>query len=132
MNRQERYFMKILICGSRNYTDYETFKYLLEENLIREQIIDVEEVVGGNARGIDSLGEKWAQEKDIRVALFPADWYNLGKSAGPKRNTKMIEYLSQFKDIAVIAFVDSKSKGTWDTVRKAKEKNIKTVIVRLP
>jgi len=35
-------------------------------------------VVSGGARGIDTLGEIWAQSQGIPVTRFPADWARYG------------------------------------------------------
>jgi len=54
---------------------------------------------------------------------FPADWDKHGKAAGPIRNTEMIE---DGRPDVVIAFTYDlpSSKGTADTVKKAKKAHI--------
>ncbi len=79
--------MKIIIAGSRDFDDYD----LLREkcDLILSNIKTVE-IVSGQARGADSLGEKYAKEKGYKLKLFPADW-SQGKMAGMIRNKQMAE-----------------------------------------
>ena len=58
----------------------------------------ITEIVSGKARGMDTLGEKWAKEHNIPIKEFPADWNKYGKSAGYRRN----EQMSLYADSAVI------------------------------
>jgi len=79
--------MKLIIAGGRDnfLTDIDkeflgTIKHLITE------------VVSGEARGIDKSGEAWAEENNIPVKKFPADWDRLGKRVGHVRNQQMAEY----------------------------------------
>ena len=47
--------MKVIIAGSRDITDYS-----LVCRAISESKFDITEVISGTARGVDTLGEKWA------------------------------------------------------------------------
>lgn len=79
--------MKTIIAGSRSLTDYEA---IVRD--VRESGFTITEVVSGRARGADSLGERWAQDNAIPLALFPADWDRHGRAAGPIRNGQIDEY----------------------------------------
>jgi hypothetical protein len=46
-------------------------------------------IISGGAKGADSLGERYAQERGLEVKVFRADWDKYGKRAGILRNTKM-------------------------------------------
>jgi hypothetical protein len=94
--------MKVIIAGSRDCEDYPS---LLAA--IRLSMFDITEVVSGHARGVDQMGERWAEEHGIPVKLFPAEWGKYGKSAGPKRNLQMAEY----SDAAILLW-DGMSRGT--------------------
>ena len=76
------------------------------------------EIVSGCARGADSLGEKYATEKNYKLHKFPADWDRFGKSAGYRRNQEMAEFADM-----VIAFWDGKSVGTKHMIDISKSKN---------
>ena len=82
--------MKIVIAGSRTITD---INILLKAIKLSEyKITDDDEIVSGGARGVDSLGEKYAKNKGIAVKVFKPDWDKYGKSAGIIRNYEMAKY----------------------------------------
>ncbi|PHS51899.1 MAG: hypothetical protein COB01_08845 [Lutibacter sp.] len=110
--------MKLIIAGSRNFTDY---KKLCEicDNILQDQT-DVEIVSGAYYKGADLLGEKYAVEKGFLLTKFPADWKRFGRAAGPKRNEQMANYAD-----ALIAFWDGKSKGTKHMIELAKQYGVK-------
>ena len=109
---------KVVIAGSRTITD----KKLLDD-AIHESGFDISEVISGTARGVDQLGEQWAQEHNIPIRKFPADWTKYGKSAGYRRNEEMIIYVYQNRG-AVIALWDGSSLGTQHTIDLAKKYKI--------
>ncbi|MBI9041827.1 DUF2493 domain-containing protein [Lutibacter sp.] len=82
--------MKIIIAGSRTFTDY---KKLCEvcDNILQDQT-GVEIVSGADYKGADLHGEKYAAEKGFKLTKFPADWKRFGRAAGPKRNEQMANY----------------------------------------
>jgi hypothetical protein len=110
--------MKVIIAGSRDIFDYDIVKKAIEESKF-----EITEVVSGNARGVDSLGERWAYEHKIPVKRFPADWDKHGKAAGPIRNSEMANYSE-----ALIAIWDGSSRGTNNMIDIAKKKNLKVFV----
>lgn len=102
--------MKIAIVGSRDWND---------ENKIAEYIHDLPSetvIVSGGARGVDSMAAKWAKFFCMTVEIYTANWGKYGKSAGMIRNSEIVEACDR-----VVAFWDGKSKGTLDTINKAKK-----------
>lgn len=67
----------------------------------------IEEIVSGNARGIDSCGENLAKEQDIPLKLFKANWKKFGKRAGMLRNGEMARYAD-----ALLLIWDGQSSGS--------------------
>lgn len=67
--------------------------------------------MSGCARGVDILGELWANENGVAIKRFPADWDRWGKSAGFYRNSDMADYC----DAAIILW-DGESRGTLDMI----------------
>ena len=108
----------IVIAGCRNYNNYDEAKKYIDfclSNIRNEHHIII---VSGCASGADAIGERYANENGFKVEKYPADWKNLGRSAGPKRNKQMAE-ISDY----VICFWDGKSKGTRSMIEYAEEYN---------
>lgn len=93
--------MKVIIAGTRTIDNY---KLVVES--VQRSGYSITEVVSGCATGVDRLGERWALANNIPVKEMPANWSNLGKSAGPLRNKQMAEYA----DAAIIIW-DGESRG---------------------
>ncbi len=94
--------MRTIIAGSRSITEY---KHVLKA--VAESGINITQVVSGTAKGVDLLGEKFAQEHGISVVRFPADWNKYGNRAGYLRNMEMAGNAD-----ALIAVYDGTSRGT--------------------
>ena len=112
--------MKLAIVGSRDFNDYELLKKTLEP--IKK---NVTLVVSGGAKGADSLGERYAKENNIKCEQFPAEWDKYGKSAGYRRNKQMADIAN-----ALIVFWDGESRGTKHMIDIAKEKDLKSIVVK--
>ncbi len=113
--------MKVLVCGDRNWTDRRIiFKRLFD--LPADSII-----IEGGANGADLMAREVALDLGLEVVEFPAAWKKHGKSAGPKRNIKMLDTNPHL----VIAFHGdlSKSKGTRHTVREARKRGITVEVI---
>ena len=111
--------MNVIIAGSRTFNDYEKLK--AELNRLN---LNICKILSGGATGADALGERYAQEYNIPIMRFPADWIKFGRSAGPIRNTNM----AKFGDY-LIAFWDGKSRGTYDMISKMEQKSKPVYIV---
>lgn len=109
--------MRVLVCGGRNYRDYETLSSVLSG--IRPSI-----VIDGGARGADWMASSWALENGVHSVTYKADWNAHGKAAGPMRNRRMIV---EGKPDIVVAFPGGK--GTEDMISKARSAGIKLHIV---
>lgn len=103
---------RVLFTGSREFTDCEKIKRIIEQ-------IDPFEIIVGDYRGVDTLVLRVAKELGINVGDSPyiADWDSYGRSAGPIRNKEM---LKQKPDMVVAIFDDSKCKGTQGMVDLAR------------
>lgn len=107
--------MRLLICGDRNWDNYELIFLALRR--IQENV-HIECVIQGEARGADSLARLAAEQIGIPVKKYPADWDTYGKSAGPIRNQRM---MTHGRPDAVMAFHNKleDSKGTKHMVELA-------------
>ena len=114
---------KVIVAGGRDFKNYNLLSESLYTLLNNKKPSEVE-IVSGNCRGADMLGERWSRRTATSLKKFPADWDKYGKSAGYKRNLEMAEYAD-----ALVAFWDGKSKGTSNMIRLAKLKGIKVRVV---
>ena len=88
--------------------------------------MDITIVVSGGAPGVDTLGEQYADEMNIPVHVYEADWDKHGRAAGPIRNRKMAENAE-----ALIALWDGKSKGTKNMIETATKKGLMVYVKRI-
>ncbi len=111
--------MKVLVCGGRNYNDYESVKSCLD------MLPPITCIISGCARGADTLGIRYAEEHNIPIMRFPADWNTYGKAAGSIRNQQMLD---EGQPQLVIAFPGGS--GTADMVRRSLKANLKVYDLR--
>ena len=112
--------IKVIIAGGRDFNNYEELSLFCDKILANQKDV---EIVSGTANGADKLGERYARERGYAIKQFPADWDGLGKRAGHVRNAQMAEYAD-----ALIAFWDSKSKGTQSMIGLANAAKLKVRI----
>ena len=96
--------MKLAIVGSRTFNDYDMLVDFIKDNY---NIDEITHVISGGARGADFLGERFAEEFNKELIVFPAEWKKYGKSAGFKRNVDIIETCDE-----CVCFWDGESHGT--------------------
>lgn len=112
MEKLDKY--NVAIIGSRNFNDYSFAK---NEILKITKDIVINKIISGGAKGADKIAETFANEFDIPTEIILPDW-SKGRGAGMIRNTDIIK-----KSDYVIAFWDGQSKGTLDSINKAKKSN---------
>lgn len=115
--------MKLAIVGSRNFNDYDKFLdgiFLL----IAGSSGMWDKIISGGAKGADLLAKRYADYYGVDYVEFPADWDKFGKSAGFRRNQQIVDACDM-----VLAFWDGKSRGTADTIVKARIAKKPTFIV---
>jgi hypothetical protein len=113
---------KILVCGSRTWTDRGKIVAKLSAFPAGTTIVH------GGCGGADSMAAAVAIELGMRPICYAADWHK-GRAGGPARNTRM---LVREKPALVIAFVRGplcESLGTADCVRKARTRGIRVELV---
>tara|TARA_R110000851_G_scaffold321360_2_gene486759 strand:- start:373 stop:723 length:351 start_codon:yes stop_codon:yes gene_type:complete len=115
--------VRTIIAGGRDYDDWSDFEGYVDE--FRASIVSGMSVVSGMARGADSLAVRYAEENELRLYEFPADWDKHGKSAGHIRNSHMAAHAE-----ALLAFWDGKSKGTKNMIDRAVGKGLLVKVVR--
>ncbi len=103
--------MRVIIAGSRTVTD---FMQVVEA--VVKSGFDVTTVISGTAKGVDQLGEDYAELFGLDVERFPADWSQHGRAAGPIRNRAMAEAAD-----ALVAVWDGSSRGTKNMIETARK-----------
>ena len=115
--------MKTIIAGSRSNIEYRDVLSAMEEC---PWLSEITEVVSGKARGVDTLGEQWANQNNIFIKEFPANWKKFGKSAGLRRNEEMGDYAD-----ALVAIWDGESRGTKHMIDYSKNNGLKVFVYNL-
>lgn len=117
---------RILVCGDRLWSDFDTVLKKLSEI---QQSKGIEVVIEGEAEGADKIGAAAAVRLGIPVLKFPANWKKYGHNAGPMRN---LEMLSEGKPTLVLAFHDfiQNSKGTKHMVNAARNTSVPTEVIQ--
>ena len=107
--------MKVLVCGSRDWTDAAPVAERLAELAGNDC-----EIIHGAARGVDQLAAGLAPFYGFTVRAFPADWELYGKRAGILRNLAMLDAEPDL----VLAFQRNGSRGTQHTIDEARRRGI--------
>lgn len=111
--------MKTIIAGSRE--GFEGLDLLLA---VIESGFEITEVVSGGARGVDRLGERWAEMEGVPIKQFIPDWNGPHKkAAGHVRNRAMGDYAD-----ALIALWNGESKGTKGMIDYARKKGLQVFV----
>jgi hypothetical protein len=108
--------MRVLVCGGRDFNDIEYLDSVLNAY---HEFYRFDCLIHGGAYGADNLAGYWAQDNEISVKIYPADWNTYGRFAGPIRNRQM---LVEGKPNLVIAFLGGK--GTENMIKQATDAGI--------
>jgi len=120
--------MRLLVCGSRTWTDRARLREVLDQ-VVADHGDGQVTVIEGDARGADRLAGQLAQRRGWRLERYPADWTRQGKAAGFRRNARM---LRQGRPDLVVAFTVgplAQSRGTADMVRRAQAAGVPVQII---
>jgi len=98
---------KLIVAGGRDFADYGLLSEALDGLASGEYLNNNVNIVSGMARGADALAVRFANEHNVMLYEFPADWDRYGKRAGFLRNEEM----GRFAD-GLLAFWDGESRGT--------------------
>ena len=115
--------MRLLVCGSRVWTDQARLIQVLDEIHALKPITCL---IEGEARGADKMARQWAIANKVPVEAYPADWAALPQAAGLVRNTKM---LMEGKPDLVVAFSKdlTQSPGTSNMIAQARRAGVEVL-----
>lgn len=105
--------MRVIIAGTRTFEDREKIFAVLD---YLHSLYGFTAVISGLARGPDTIGKEWAEERGIPVECCAADWKKYGNAAGIIRNSQMANEAGPSGRL--VAFHDNVSTGTADMIRK--------------
>lgn len=111
--------MRTIIAGGREYAD---IQIVLDALCACPWSDQIEEIITGGAKGIDTLADQVAKENQIDRIIAPANWGKYGKSAGYKRNFRM-----SFLADSLIA-IPGAGPGTRQMIKIAQEQGLKVFI----
>jgi len=118
--RRKPYQSRIIVAGSRNFTDIVTFRRVLSQYLVAEHKDKYIAFISGKAkRGPDRFIIDWCALTPFVCYEFEAQWDALGKRAGFVRNEEMSLEASH-----LLAFWDGESRGTENMIKLAKERSL--------
>lgn len=124
---------RILVCGGRDFEDYELIRNTLEDVVAKRGWVYDDEynmpnvvLIHGGAKGADLLADQWGVTNWLKIEEYKADWNTYGKSAGMIRNRQMLE---EGKPDLVVAFPTKKSVGTWGMVKIAREAGVEVIVI---
>lgn len=113
---------RVLVCGGRDFEDWDLF----DDTLCKlDDIFGFDTVISGGAKGADTLAIRWATKEeyeDLKLEVYPADWINHRKAAGPIRNQQMLD---EGEPDLVVAFPGGT--GTADMIRRAKKAGVDVI-----
>ncbi len=129
---------RVLVTGPRDWTDVDAVRYelsrLLSQRFIRGENHGIVFVHGACETGVDKMvADFCAKEGFAEVKItdepHPADWYradgSLDKSAGPRRNTKMVKLGA---NVGLSFWRGNEDGGTFDCTKKIVRAGIRLIV----
>lgn len=117
--------MRILICGGREYDDWQYFIDVMGTLSDTRHFDDHQPIViiEGGAKGTDFCARLYAKYCGWDHLPFPADWNKYGRKAGYLRNKQMLD---EGKPDLVVAFPGGD--GTANMVKLATEAGVEVIL----
>jgi len=126
MENGEKMGYRILVTGSRDWTDDERIEGAIREAWrdAGKPPIETVTLIHGCARGADSIAASIARKVGMTIEAYPAAWDTRGRAAGVIRNSKMV---NAGADIC-LAFIKDQSRGASHCSQAAMDAGIETRI----
>jgi len=102
--------MKVAVVGSRSIGEADISRYIPP---------DADLIISGGAVGVDTLAEKYADERGIKKLILYPDYELYGRNAPLIRDKLIVDHAD-----LVIAVWDGNSKGTEFTISYAKRRGV--------
>ena len=117
----------VAILGSRNFFDSDFLAIQIRKALKKWKLdlSDIECIVSGGARGVDTMAEEFAIENGIPFKEFAPQWDYYGKAAGPIRNRAIMECVTHVLALPSCIY----SIGTKSAIKMARKYKRKVIVV---
>ena len=116
--------MRVVISGSRTFTDREVVERVIDRLIERQDFI----IVGDAPHGVDRMVMEYCYHREDDLydwQVFPADWEKYGKRAGHLRN----EWMIHDADALIAIFAPGEpTPGTSNALEQARKKGIPTAM----
>jgi hypothetical protein len=110
----------LAIVGSRTFNNYDMFcKYV-------NKIKNIKLIISGGAKGADAFAKRYAEENNIPLKEYLADWDRYGKRAGYLRNVDIVTSSTH-----VLIYWDLISKGTKHDIDLAEQYNKPYIVINI-
>ena len=116
---------KVILAVSKSFRNYNLYKEKVKHFLSEKMKTHTLVIIAGASKLTDKLTDKLSQEIDFIKEPHKAEWNRYGQGAISVSNDEMTSCAD-----AVIVFWDGQSFGIKNLLEFAKQKNIKTAVVR--
>lgn len=117
--------MKLAIVGTRNPgVSYAEWEQIL---LSKISIEEVEMIVSGGAKGVDTFAKIFAGRHHILIMEFLPEYSKFGRNATLRRNTQIVREAS-----VVVAFPSPESRGTFHSIKEAQRLGKRLFVITIP
>ena len=113
--------MHIAVVGSRTYPHKHLVRAMVAA--ANRKYSDDLIIVSGGAPGVDTWAEETARGLEIATLIFPARWGVHGRSAGMRRNPRIVAASD-----TIVAFWDEQSGGTRSSIDLALSSGKKVIV----
>lgn len=104
----------LAVVGGRTYTDWNDFCARMDVYIKEFGIPHT--IVSGGAAGADTMAKRWADERFLRTLTYNPNYAVHGPLFAPLLRNDAIVHAAD----RILAFPTEDSRGTWDTINKAK------------
>lgn len=127
--------VRVIVTGGRNFQDQDVVFAALD---LLHRLTPIKELSQGGCwcnpvddkwqktYGVDYFAWLWAKERGVRSRTYHADWENYGRSAGPRRNSTMVN------DGADIVLAFPGGRGTKGCVELARAAGLFVLVFNVP
>jgi hypothetical protein len=125
------YKVRLIVAGSRTFTNVTLFGQLLSQLLTKWKKEDVLLITGMAKDGADSMVVPFAKEHGYAWKEMPADWIKFHRAAGMIRNAEMADFATEgeYEVAALMVFWDGISPGTANMLENAQKREMERYVV---